>query len=340
MVIVDADRRGWSALDATARALDEEAASAATKPGKSEVSGSNRCSNFPEFITALELFLAAFASNSRPNQLAVFAYDGIEGGYLFPDRELRQHAGDSLRPAAIKQRIRAGLMQLRYGRAAAEAALTADGFGWAEPDVNTRYGSLGSCLSLALCYAHKQRKSNPKLSCRIIVFQASSDVPAQYISVINGVYSAQRLGIPIDSCLLNSKERSVFLQQAAYLTAGQHLRPDPAAGHHASLLQYFIMLLLPDARTRSDMLLPPQHDVNLRAHCFCHKEHKSVAWLCYVCLSIWCKAEPVCPTCGTKTGGVGAPGMHQIQLGGAVAGAGPPPTAAAAIGAGPDVDMR
>ena len=129
-------------------------------------------------------------------------------------------------------------------------------------------------------------------------------MPAHYIAAVNCFYSASRLGVPVDSCVLG-RAGSVFLQQAAYLTQGLHVAPDaaPAAAHLQNLHQFLVTLLLPSLKARSsELLLPLRRNVNLRAHCFCHRQHRSLAWLCHVCLSVWCRELSSCPTCGTKMG--------------------------------------
>ena len=140
------------------------------------------------------------------------------------------------------------------------------------------------------------------LPARLCVFQASPDVPAHYVSVVNAAYCALRMGVPVDSCAVGAAP-SVFLQQAAYLTQGLHVAPDAAAAaqHFQNLLQFLVTLLLPSRRAREgELLLPLRRNVNLRAHCFCHQRHRSLAWLCHVCLSVWCKEQSECATCGTK----------------------------------------
>jgi len=366
LVIVDATRGAWSALDATARSLaappasssssSSSSASAAAPPPAAAAAGTS----FPEFLLALELFLAAFACSSRRSRLAVLAYNGREGGFLYPPLDGAAGGGggvdDLLRPAVIKRYVRAGLLRLRYGApgegggggelhdadgtgsgagaggvpdllaaatAAAEAAAAAGGpdndpagaapeapeaaaAAAAARSLDARTPTLGSCLALALCFAGRQRREGAaagrQLPARLCVFQASADVPAHYVGVVNAVYSALRMGVPVDSCAVGGLP-SVFLQQAAYLTQGLHVAPDAAAAaaHFPNLLQFLVSLLLPSRRAReTELLLPLRRNVNLRAHCFCHQRHKSLAWLCYVCLSVWCRESEQCATCGTR----------------------------------------
>jgi transcription initiation factor TFIIH subunit 3 len=66
-----------------------------------------------------------------------------------------------------------------------------------------------------------------------------------------------------------------------------------------SLLEYFMYLFLPSNRTRQVLRLPNQETVDFRAACFCHKKVVEQAYVCSVCLSIFCTYTSECRTCGT-----------------------------------------
>lgn len=51
---------------------------------------------------------------------------------------------------------------------------------------------------------------------RALVFSGAPDVPEMYNSVMNAIFSAQKIGVLVDCAVLG--EPSTFLQQAAYLT--------------------------------------------------------------------------------------------------------------------------
>lgn len=209
--------------------------------------------------------------------------------------------------------------------------------------LSRRHGSLAACLSLALCHHHKLwrgHRGKAPLRGRVLVVQAGPDAPAQYVPLVNCAFTAQRFGVTVDSLLLTragpppaagtlaaataslptatavagsagaggtsgstaSRGRhSVFLEQAGYLTGGQHVHPTP--GQWPALLATMVHLLLPPPGVRGQLLLPPPSSVDLRAHCFCHRAHRTVAWVCTVCLAIYCAYSPVCATCGTRAPG-------------------------------------
>lgn len=130
---------------------------------------------------------------------------------------------------------------------------------------------------------------------RILIISVSPDQSSSYISVMNSIFSAQKLKVTIDVCKIFGAE-SVFLQQAAHLTGGSYIdvdRPD-------ALLQYLMMSFLAPPGLRQLITVPTQDKIDFRAACFCHKNIVDIAFICSVCLSIFCSPVPVCSTCRTK----------------------------------------
>lgn len=128
------------------------------------------------------------------------------------------------------------------------------------------------------------------------MIQKSPDVSEHYISVMNGIFSAQKKGVAVDACIL-AYDHSAFLQQAAYLTGGIYYKPND----HNGLLQYLMSIYLPDPSLRKLLKLPSQDSVDFRAMCFCHKRVISTAFVCPVCLSLFCEFQPICSTCGIRS---------------------------------------
>ncbi|GMP79392.1 hypothetical protein CsSME_00034956 [Camellia sinensis var. sinensis] len=93
---------------------------------------------------------------------------------------------------------------------------------------------LSGSLSMALCYIQRVfRSGSLHPQPRILCLHGSPDGPGQYVAVMNAIFSAQRLMVPIDSCVLGV-QHSAFLQQASYITGGVYLKPQQLDG----LFQY------------------------------------------------------------------------------------------------------
>mmetsp|Transcript_6785 Transcript_6785/g.20581 ORF Transcript_6785/g.20581 Transcript_6785/m.20581 type:complete len:272 (-) Transcript_6785:3094-3909(-) len=126
-----------------------------------------------------------------------------------------------------------------------------------------RGGSLSSALSLALCMINrinrqssshgvrddrsstKDRAKSAQIASRIVCIFAGEDVSIEYVPIMNCSFSAQRMEVNIDSCVLADHE-SVFLQQASYITGGIYLRPKISISQSpTALAQYLIGAFLP-----------------------------------------------------------------------------------------------
>ena len=162
--------------------------------------------------------------------------------------------------------------------------------------------------------------STPDLVSRILIVSVSGDLSAQYISVMNAIFAAQRRHVPID--VLKLAGDAGFLQQACDATDGVYIEPERAALRGAGLLQFLMMAYLPDTTARRALLMPGQGEVDFRAACFCHRRIVDLGFVCSVCLSskallssprspfvpwadavmqVFCEPPPdsVCLTCGT-----------------------------------------
>nr|CAH8838362.1 unnamed protein product [Trichobilharzia regenti] len=152
-----------------------------------------------------------------------------------------------------------------------------------------------------------------KITSRIMIIKASDDNSSQYLSLMNSVFTAQKLHVPIDTCVLPlpqenestnttpSLRHSSLLQQAADLTGGIYLQVPRVSG----LLQYLLSVFLPSSKMRASLLLPDSRSsgssfgVDFRAACFCHKRLIDIGYVCSVCLSVFCEFSPICSTCNT-----------------------------------------
>ncbi|XP_071903789.1 general transcription and DNA repair factor IIH subunit TFB4-like isoform X3 [Coffea arabica] len=130
---------------------------------------------------------------------------------------------------------------------------------------------LSGSLSMALCYIQRVFRSGPlHPQPRIICLHGSPDGPGQYVAIMNSIFSAQRSMVPIDSCVIGI-QHSAFLQQTVFAT---------------------------DLHSRNFLQLPKPVGVDFRASCFCHKNTIDMGFICSVCLSIFCKHQKKCSTCG------------------------------------------
>eukprot|EP00271_Cylindrocystis_brebissonii_P002828 TRINITY_DN13603_c0_g2_i1.p1 TRINITY_DN13603_c0_g2~~TRINITY_DN13603_c0_g2_i1.p1 ORF type:complete len:341 (+),score=40.10 TRINITY_DN13603_c0_g2_i1:121-1143(+) len=278
----------------------------------------------PQLLTQFSFFVNSFLALHDQNQLAVIATGASSCQYLYltPAHEkasTQSWQGGSSRPSTAPSTSAAARGQtagIDLSRRSASPigeitqALQAFSDGEADElrgdeagpgnggDEVSRVSLLSGSLSLALSCISKSRKGPPPHPHpRILCLHGSPDAPQQYIAVMNVIFSAQRSGVPIDTCMLGAVD-SPFLQQAAYLTGGVYLKPRRPEG----LLQYMMMVAATDLHSRRFLELPRPTGVDFRASCFCHKKTIDSGWVCSVCLSIYCKQTRACATCGATFG--------------------------------------
>lgn len=130
---------------------------------------------------------------------------------------------------------------------------------------------------------------------RVLILSVTQDASAQYVPMMNCIFSAQKQGIHIDVCKLFGED-TVFLRQACHLTGGHYYRLDGLDG----LLQVLMTVYLPSRSIRPMLMFPAMDDVDFRAACFCHRRNVDIGYVCSVCLSIFCGPRKECLICRSE----------------------------------------
>ncbi|CAM1320749.1 GTF2H3 (predicted) [Pycnogonum litorale] len=155
---------------------------------------------------------------------------------------------------------------------------------------------LAGALAMSLCYINRIREETmyqKNFKSRILVITGSSDSASQYMNLMNEFFTAQKLNVAINVCMLDKD--SSLLQQGCDITGGQYLKIPNLDG----LLQYLLWIFLPSTSMRQKLALPSSSHVDYRAACFCHRNLIDIGYVCSVCLSIFCSFSPICSTCQT-----------------------------------------
>lgn len=157
--------------------------------------------------------------------------------------------------------------------------------------------AVAAALAVSLCRVNRARHQctpGSQLHSRLLVITGHGAAPDQYMDLMNVFFTAQKMRVQLDTCLLSAGQ-SCILQQGADITGGLCLRVSNVRG----LLQYLLWLFLPWADQMKQLTLPAPPLVDYRAACFCHRQLISIGFVCSVCLSIFCKFAPICSTCHT-----------------------------------------
>ncbi|GAA5853320.1 hypothetical protein JCM3766R1_001320 [Sporobolomyces carnicolor] len=141
---------------------------------------------------------------------------------------------------------------------------------------------------------------NVRVQPRILILSVTPDEPAQYVPIMNCIFTAQKTGISIDCLKILGKSDSTFLQQATHLTSGIYYKLPSHGATRSGLLQYLLVNFLSGPLASKHLHRAKQDQVDLRAACFCHRKIVDLGYVCSVCLSIFCSPLPVCTTCRTK----------------------------------------
>lgn len=127
--------------------------------------------------------------------------------------------------------------------------------------------------------AQPNEASTVGLLSRILILSVSGDLAFQYIPIMNSVFAAQSLRIPID--ILKLAGDTVFLQQASDATKGTYIEVKEKQG----LLGYLMVNMLPDQAARRGLVKGGGDVVDFRAACFCHQRVVETGFVCSICLS-------------------------------------------------------
>lgn len=130
---------------------------------------------------------------------------------------------------------------------------------------------------------------------RVLIMSVTPDASAQYVPMMNCIFSAQKQGIQIDVCKLLGED-TVFLRQACHLTDGHYYSMPTLDG----LLEVLAMVYLPSKSIRPVLMFPAIDDVDFRAACFCHRRNVDIGYVCSVCLSIFCGPRRECLICQSE----------------------------------------
>jgi len=145
-------------------------------------------------------------------------------------------------------------------------------------------------------------KERLHIKARVVVMTASGATASQYMNYMNAFFTAQKMGVPVDTCMMDRE--SGLLQQGADITGGLYVK----VPNLDCLFQFLSWIFLPDVGggggeggggLRSQLGMPTSAKVDYRAACFCHRNLVDIGYVCSVCLSIFCKISPICTTCHT-----------------------------------------
>ena len=265
-------------------------------------------------------FVRAFFLLHAANSVVVIATHPRGSEYLYRSPAHGASGGGADATGALEmdtfdQRLHSAIVALaqRLERDAAGAA-----------EAGRDVAQFSSAFAMAACACNRMgvekfRKTLP----RVLVLSATTDLPAQYIPVMNCIFSFQKAKVLVDS-FIAAQGDCALLQQAADITHGVYLRPElTSLSSKGSLLAWLMSCFLADQPTRfintgaetptSFLRLPRPQSVDYRASCFSTGQPLEIGFVCSVCLSIFAKPELFCPMCDSKIA-TSRPGSNLLDL--------------------------
>ncbi|XP_064095347.1 general transcription factor IIH subunit 3-like isoform X1 [Macrobrachium nipponense] len=234
------------------------------------------------YFNAVISFANIHLAFNRMNRVAIVAANHLETRFLYPqttgEKVDRQKDGRLEYLNHVDESIEEELKQML------------------SRDHNARQTE--SLLSGAICRGllyikrlESEEAISRRINARLLVIKYSSDTGSQYLNYINTYLSAQKIGAAVDVCVIGSD--CGLLQQGADISGGYYY----CLQEISELLQTLIMMYQPDIATRKKLNAPPPESVDYRAACFCHHTLVDMGNVCSNCLSVYCRAVPLCSTC-------------------------------------------
>merc|ERR1719411_721675 len=155
------------------------------------------------------------------HRAALVAAHAAGCSFLFPSPEvkeegklLRQQDGQYEEFAVVEAVVR---------RRVAQVIATDEGGGQGRSNESL----LAGAMAMALAHVNRQQAAaaaaaGSKVSARMLVLSASGDSAAQYMNYMNVFFTAQKLNIPVDVCMIG--QDSGLLQQGSDITGGLYIK--------------------------------------------------------------------------------------------------------------------
>jgi hypothetical protein len=140
-------------------------------------------------------------------------------------------------------------------------------------------GSIWKAISKALCFVNRKKGKN-----RLLVIQKAV-IEDEQEPALNLMIAAQGMKVEIDGLALSECES---LAKTSAFTGGFYMRQG-CVGVLQTLLQVYLPVVRP--RAKNEDFLP---------YCNCCKKQVNKAFVCSVCLSLFCRYSPECESCGVR----------------------------------------
>jgi len=227
---------------------------------------------FEEILELAISHLIFCVSQSENNQVLFYYFNESECELIFPcdnfDRAYVKMMNYSQIRTIITTRIMDALTKMQLDLSKSSRLITA--------------------MSKSLCALNKMRISKKMqfFVGRILIFLNSEFKNDSFNQLMSCVFVCQQRNYIIDAVVLNKKTQN-FLLQATIKTNGFYFPCNPDKG----MIQAFLHVFNIRSDERRSFKMPNFTKTYSEASCRCHSKKIDLAWICSVCLAIYCEQE-------------------------------------------------
>lgn len=161
----------------------------------------------------------------------------------------------------------------------------------------TKLSTNNNNLNSSTSNSNSTTTSITQMKARILIVSPNDIDNISYIPIMNSIFAAQKMKVPIDIIKLGKRDSS-YLQQASDATSGIYLHIEDPRG----LIQVLSTAYFIEPSIRSYIILPTNSNVNYLASCFITGKSVDLGYVCSVCLCIMSIIPDfkICPACKSE----------------------------------------
>lgn len=256
--------------------------------GREGSSSSKHLLSFEDIVEVFNYMMASHIGKNNNNKISVYAFDENNTKKVFPVNEYDEACLKMLNFVDMRKRVSNALVE----------ELTSKEFSYIP------HSQLIKALSKSICTLNKIKLKAPKnwkTSSRIVLLLNSQVENSIFSRLMNCVFVLESKEIILDVLVLSEVGQD-YLLQASQKTRGVYL---PLKNPTRGAIQHILHAFVVGRAQRNSFKMPYLTKTNFSGSCSCHNEKTDLAWICSVCLAIYCqrgkeRIAGVCRFCGEK----------------------------------------
>lgn len=228
--------------------------------------------SFEDIAECMNYAITTHIAKNSLNRAIFYTFDENQTKKIFPLDEFDEAYMKTLNFVEVRKKIMKGLIDELINK----------------PFSYLPTSQLIKALSKSICTLNKLKLRSPKTirtSSRILVLFNSRMENQIFAKLMNCVFVLEHREVILDVLVLSDISQD-YLQQAAQKTKGIYL---PSKYPTRGLIQYMLHALTINKANRDQFKMPHLTKTNFSGSCTCHGRRTDLAWVCSVCLAIYCR---------------------------------------------------